>query len=325
MFSKHYVLLLAAGFAALVKGADVFVDGSSALAGYFHVPGLIIGLTIVAFGTSAPELAVSTSAALQGSNEIALSNVIGSNIFNLLCVLGICAIIYPLPVEQGVLKRDFPVSILATVLLLASCSSVFFGGHFMQYPADQEIGVITRPVGAVLLLLFSGYIAFLIHEAGESADQERKAESGSVWKCWVLIAAGLLLIVAGGKAVVFSAREIARAAGMSETLIGLTVVALGTSLPELATSIAAARKGETELAIGNVIGSNIFNLMLILGITSLIRPVSVNMASVYDLMILLFISVLSFVFSFTSGKIVCLEGITMVGIYAADMIFAVCR
>ncbi len=319
-----YLLLLVIGFAALVRGADVFVSGSSALARYFNVPDLIIGLTIVALGTSAPELAVSTSAALQGSNEIALSNVIGSNLFNLLCVLGICAIIYPLPVERSVLRRDFPFSIFATVLLLSACSSMFLRRPVLR-AADQEVGVISRNVGLMLLLLFAGYIAYLIYAARKNADEDAAGEKESLGKCAALIAAGLVMIAAGGKAVVYSAVEIARIAGLSETLIGLTIVALGTSLPELVTSIVAARKGETELAIGNVIGSNIFNLLFILGISSMIHPIAVNMASLCDLVILLFISVLSFFFSLSSRKIVWSEGLVMVGIYIADVAFAVIR
>ena len=248
--------LLAVGFVCLVKGADVFVGGSSALARNFNVPGLIIGLTIVALGTSAPEMAVSTVAALQGANEIALSNVVGSNIFNLLGVLGVCAVISPLPVDGIVLKRDFPFAILTTIIVLfISCGSVLFGGHFIGY----------------------------------------------------------------------SAKEIARAAGMTETLIGLTIVAIGTSLPELVTSAVAARKGETGMAIGNVIGSNIFNLLFILGVSALIHPVAINMASVYDLIILVGVSIISLSFAFTSRKISRMEGGFMLLIYAVDVMFAIVR
>ena len=160
------IVLLAIGFVCLVKGADIFVNGSSALARNFNVPGLIIGLTIVALGTSAPEMAVSTVASIQGSNEIALSNVVGSNIFNLLGVLGVCAIIFPLPVDRIVLKRDFPFAIITTIfLLLVSCGSVLFSGHFIQYSVDREVAVVTRPVGFILVAMFIGYIVFLILKA----------------------------------------------------------------------------------------------------------------------------------------------------------------
>lgn len=321
------ILLLIVGFVCLIKGADIFVEGSSQLARRFKVPGLIIGLTIVALGTSAPEMAVSTIAAIQGSNEIALSNVVGSNTFNLLAVLGICAIIFPLPVDKSVLKRDFPVSIVITVLvLIASCASVIFGGSFFQYTMDKEVGRVTRFIGLVLVLLFIIYIVVLIISAKRSSnDDEYDVPLQPLWKSILFIIVGLALIIAGGQAVVYSAKEIARMAGMSETLIGLTIVAVGTSLPELVTSIVAARKGETGMAIGNVIGSNIFNLLFILGVSALINPVAVNMASVYDMIILIVVSVITFVFALSSKKINRFEGIIMVLIYVADVVFAILR
>lgn len=322
------ILLLIVGFACLIKGADIFVEGSSQLARRFKVPGLIIGLTIVALGTSAPEMAVSTIAAIQGSNEIALSNVVGSNTFNLLAVLGICAIIFPLPVDKSVLKRDFPVSIVITVLvLIASCASVIFGGSFFQYTMDKEVGTVAGFIGLVLVLLFIIYIVVLIISAKRSAksDDENDEPLQPLWKSILFIIVGLVLIIAGGQAVVYSAKEIARMAGMSETLIGLTIVAVGTSLPELVTSIVAARKGETGMAIGNVIGSNIFNLLFILGVSALINPVAVNMASVYDMIILIVVSVITFVFALSSKKINRFEGIIMVLIYVADVVFAILR
>ncbi len=321
-------LILIAGFAALVKGADIFVSGSSSLARNFHVPSLIIGLTIVALGTSAPELAVSTSAAFQGSNEIALSNVIGSNIFNLLCVLGICAIISPLAVDKGVLIRDFPLCLVTTALLpLLACGPVLFGGNLMSYGVAQEAGTITRPIGLIFILIFVLYIGVLIYitKKQNSAPEEDEGEKVPVWKCALFIIVGLALIIAGGEAVVYSAKEIARAAGMTETLIGLTIVAVGTSLPELVTSIVAARKGETGLAIGNAIGSNLFNLLLILGVSALVHPISVNIASVYDMLILLGISTVAFIFSLSGKRIARLEGILMVALYVGDVCFAIFR
>lgn len=318
--------LLAVGFVCLVKGADVFVGGSSALARNFNVPGLIIGLTIVALGTSAPEMAVSTVAALQGANEIALSNVVGSNIFNLLGVLGVCAVISPLPVDGIVLKRDFPFAILTTIIVLfISCGSVLFGGHFIEYSVDREVAIVTRPIGFVLVIVFIGYIAFLIVKTRKNSSSDDDKNKEPMWKCIVFIAIGLVLIIAGGQVVVYSAKEIARAAGMTETLIGLTIVAIGTSLPELVTSAVAARKGETGMAIGNVIGSNIFNLLFILGVSALIHPVAINMASVYDLIILVGVSIISLSFAFTSRKISRMEGGFMLLIYAVDVMFAIVR
>ena len=320
------ILLLVIGFVCLVKGADIFVGGSSALARNFNVPGLIIGLTIVALGTSAPEMAVSVSAAVQGSNEIALSNVVGSNIFNLLVVLGMCAIISPLPVDGIVLKRDFPFAIITTVfLLLASCGSVLFNGQFIEYSMEQEIAVVSRPVAFILVAVFVGYIVFLILKARKDSSDDGQIGKEPMWKCLLYIVVGLGLIIAGGQVVVNSAKEIARAAGMTETLIGLTIVAMGTSLPELVTSAVAARKGETGMAIGNVIGSNIFNLLFILGTSALIHPVAINTASICDLVILVAVSGLAYLFAFTSRRIARVEGIFMLMLYAADVVFAILR
>lgn len=322
-----YLLLLVAGFAALMKGADLFVDGSSALAGNFKISKVIIGLTIVAMGTSAPELAVSTSAALQESNEIALSNVVGSNIFNLLFVLGICAIIYPVPVDKVILKRDIPISIVITVLLLLMTSSgVLFNKDFLQFKMNDIAGDVSRLTGIILLVVFFCYIFYLITDARRKRTEEEEPEENiPLWKCSVLILFGLVLIIGGGQAVVYGAKAVAQVFGMSETLIGLTIVAVGTSLPELVTSVVAARKGETGLAVGNVVGSNIFNILFILGISSTIHPIGVNVASVYDVIILIGVSILVFLFSMKGKVINRIEGIIMLLIYAADMVFAVIR
>lgn len=320
-----YLLLLAAGFSALMKGADLFVDGSSALAGNFNISKVIIGLTIVAMGTSAPELAVSTSAALQGSNEIALSNVVGSNIFNLLCVLGICAVIHPVPVDKVIQKRDIPISIVVTVLLLLMTSGRgLFKEDFLQIKMNGTAGSVSRITGIVLLAAFFCYILCLIMNAKKAGDEESQ-ENTPLWKCVVLILFGLILIIGGGQAVVYGAKAAAQAFGMSETLIGLTIVAVGTSLPELVTSVIAAKKGENGLAVGNVVGSNIFNVLFILGISSTINPIGVNTASVYDMVILIGISIMVLLFSMKGKVINRTEGIIMLLIYAADMVFAVFR
>lgn len=321
-----YLLLLVAGFAALMKGADLFVDGSSALAGNFKISKVIIGLTIVAMGTSAPELAVSTSAALQGSNEIALSNIVGSNIFNLLCVLGICAVIHPVPVEKVIQKRDIPISILITVLLLLMTSGgVLFHGKFIQIKMNEIAGSVGRLNGVVLLVIFFCYFFYLIINAKKKERDEEPEKNTPLWKCAVLIGVGLFFIIGGGQVVVYGAKAVAKAFGMSETLIGLTIVAVGTSLPELVTSVVAARKGETGLAVGNVVGSNIFNILFILGISSAIHPIGVNVASIYDMVILIGISILVFLFSVKGKVINRTEGIMMLLIYATDMVFAIIR
>ena len=341
LFVNLGILLI--GFVALIKGADFFVDGSAALAKRFGIPSVIIGLTIVALGTSAPELAVSTSAALQGSNEIALSNVVGSNIFNTLMVLGVCAIIHPVPVERVMLKGDFPFTLVGSLLLLLTSGFLalvganhtlvsneiksFLNGTLPEGAMDLNVGVVSRIVGIALIVMFAAYILYLIFASKDSTSEDDSEQEGvqTLGKSLLMIVFGLALIVAGGQAVVNSAKYIAAAAGMSETLIGLTVIALGTSLPELVTSIVAARKGETDLAVGNVVGSNIFNMMFILGISAMIHPVAVNMASMFDLMILIMISVLAFLFCANDGKIERKEGLVMVAVYAADMAFAILR
>ena len=319
------IIILIVGFIALIKGADWFVDGSSALAKTFHVSGLIIGLTIVAFGTSAPELAVSTLAAVQGSNEIAISNVVGSNIFNILFILGVCSLIHPVPVDAAITKRDYPVTVAVTVfVLVGTCFKQLISGAWLQMGVNEIAGVVSRFMAFVLLGLFIIYLGYLIIEAKKNPTKE-DAVMQPIWKSLLLILVGLGIVVAGGQAVVYASKEIARAFGMTETLIGLTIVAIGTSLPELVTSIVAARKGETGMAVGNVIGSNIFNMMFILGVSALIRPIAVNAATLCDLMILTAISVIAFWFSYTKREINRKEGIVMLLIYVADVIYAIIR
>ena len=319
------IVLLLIGFAALIKGADVFVDGSAALARTFRVPSVIIGLTIVALGTSAPELAVSTSAALAGANEIALSNVVGSNLFNLLMVLGVCALIRPLPIDRQILRRDYPLSVIVSVALFAAVGVALFTGQAsLSLPMAENVGMVSRPLGVILLALFVGYIVWLIISARKSRTEEPDEPPLPLWKSLLLLAVGVACIILGGQLVVNNAGEIAAAFGMSETLIGLTVVALGTSLPELVTSIVASRKGENGLAVGNVVGSNLFNLLFILGVSATIHPIAVNLASVLDLGILIAASVMVFIFGITK-KISRWEGAVMVLFYAATVTFAVVR
>lgn len=319
------IILLVAGFVALVKGADLFVDGSSSIAAIFKVPSVIIGLTIVALGTSAPELAVSTSAALKGSNEIALSNVVGSNIFNLLMVLGVCAVIKPLPITKVIKKRDFPLSIVVTaalfgVLALQMIGKVDFGAVKMS----DNVSEVSRIIGISLLVLFIIYIVVLIISAIKNKTEGEPTKTMSPLKSILFIIIGLTLIIAGGQFVVNSAKFIAAAFGMSETLIGLTVVAFGTSLPELVTSIVASKKGENELAVGNVVGSNIFNMMFILGISAALHPITVNFACMTDFAILIVASIMVFIFALRN-KINRVEGIVMILFYIATVVFAAVR
>ena len=277
-------------------------------------------------GTSAPELAVSTAAAIQGANEIALSNVVGSNIFNLLAVLGICAVLHPVPTDRPVLIRDFPISIIATlVVLIGSAGTAIFSGAFWGHQPSDAVGTVSRPLALILLLGFICYIAYLVIDARRHPQQEDAQEAMPMSRCAIMIVGGLILIVAGGEAVVTSAKAIAKMAGMSETLIGLTIVAVGTSLPELVTSVVAARKGETGLAVGNVIGSNVMNLLFVLGISAAINPMGINMASVYDMLILTGASLLTFVFLYTVRQIERWEGAILVGLYIADIAYAIVR
>ncbi len=309
-------LVLVVGFAALVKGADLFVDGSASVARKFHVSSLVIGLTIVAFGTSAPELAVSTTAAFNHSNEIALSNVVGSNIFNLLCVLGFCAVFSPIAISSDIIKRDFPFSIMATVLVL-----VFSGGLFLRDAGSGTVGMIGRTEGLILLIAFFAYMFTVVRNAMRNPQEEDSDEGAeiSLKKCILLMIAGIALIVLGGQAVVNSAKEIAYFFGMSETLVGLTIVAVGTSLPELVTSIVAAAKHENGLAMGNVVGSNLFNILFILGTTAVLNPLPVTYELAVNLVFLILISMLTFVFIITRKEISRAEGAVMAMLYIGQV------
>lgn len=319
------IVLLIAGFVALIKGADIFVDGSSSLAAIFKVPSVIIGLTIVAMGTSAPELAVSTSAAIKGSNEIALSNVVGSNIFNLLMVLGVCAVIMPVPIDNIIKKRDFPINIAITIVLFGALALPLIGKlDFGSVQMSDNVSGVSRLIGIILLVAFIAYITMLIIAAKKNRVESEPTKTMSPLKSVLFILLGIALIIAGGQFVVNSAKFIAAAFGMSETLIGLTVVAVGTSLPELVTSVVASKKGENGLAVGNVVGSNIFNLLLILGVSSTVHPIPVNFACMIDFAILAVITTLVYIFSMTN-KINRGEGIVMIMLYVGTVVFAALR
>lgn len=274
-------LLLIIGFFLLVKGADYFVEGSSAVARLLKVPSVVIGLTIVAMGTSAPEAAVSITAGLAGSNELALSNVIGSNLFNLVLIVGICALIRPFIVDQSIMKRDFPVAILSSILLL-----FFIRDNFLS-----------RIEGVILLILMAAYlIATVISAIRNPIDMDETAKYLPMHTSLLYILLGLAGIIVGGNLVVDNACRVAAAFGLSETLIGLTIVAIGTSLPELVTSITASRKGESGLALGNVVGSNIFNIMFILGMSSTLHPIAADGVAFTDILILIILTLIIYVF-----------------------------
>ena len=306
-------LWLIIGFVLLIKGADFFVEGSSGIAKAFKVPSMIIGLTIVAMGTSAPELSVSISAALQGSNAIAISNVIGSNIFNLIVVCGVCAMLSPLPIKKETLKSEFPIAIGAGVLLLVFVLN----------------GRLDRMEGIIFLVLFVLFLGWMVKSAlasrNNGEEEEDEIKSLPIWQCLIYIVGGLFAIVKGGDLVVASATDIARTFGLSETLIGLTIVAIGTSLPELVTSVVAAQKGEVEMAIGNVVGSNIFNILLILGVSSSIMPIPVLTEAIFDLALLTAMSMVVYVFGWSKQKINRMEGALMVGMYVLYSVYICMR
>ena len=316
-----YVLLVV-GFVLLIKGADFFVEGSSGIAKKLKVPSLIIGLTIVAMGTSLPECAVSVAASISGNNALAVSNVVGSNIFNLMVVCGFCAVITPLAVGKRTLKQEFPFSVLMAALLLV-----------LGY-----IGMSVGRIDGVILLIFFAFFMFwmvrsalkaraagIATDASEGADEIEKAKPIPVWLCLVYIVGGAVAIAFGGDMVVDSASAIAAAFGLSQNLIGLTIVAMGTSLPELVTSIVAARKNEVDMALGNVIGSNIFNILFVLGIAAAISPVAFVMENVIDIVILIVMSVMVLLFAWSKQKINRIEGAIMLLSYAGDMVYICMR
>ncbi len=320
-----YILLII-GFVLLIKGADFFVDGSSSVAKILKVPTIIIGLTVVAFGTSMPELSVSVTAALRGSNDLAVSNVLGSNIFNLLVVLGCCALVKPVAAKWSLLKKEFPFSILITVILLLVDSDF----SIMKILDGNQGFVLGRWAGLLFLILFVLYIYATVKSAlrsrAEAKDmEEEEYKTMSPLKSGVYIVIGLIGIVWGGNLVVDSASNIALTFGWSQTFIGLTIVALGTSLPELVTSVVAARKGENDLAVGNVVGSNIFNILLILGVSSFITPITLDVTAVYDTIILIIASIVVYVSAISKREIQRKEGILFLVCYVAFFLYVFMR
>lgn len=307
-------IVLVVSFVALIKGADFFVEGASSLAKKLGVSSVIIGLTVVAMGTSAPEAAVSISAGLQGSNEIALGNVIGSNLFNLLVVLGFCMLITQIPSSEETIKRDFPWNIIATVAIIAAI--VLF---------DTKI---TRLEGIALLVLFVTYMSYLVYKTikdRKPADEE--IAEISLTKSLLFLIGGLAFVIVGGDLVVDSATVIAKSWGVSDALIGLTIIAMGTSLPELVTSIVAAKKNECDMAIGNVIGSNLFNLLFVLGMSATISPIAIDLTSgiLIDAVVLLAVTVMMYIFSITGNKLQKFEGAAALLCYGGYLAYIITR
>lgn len=304
-------IFLLLGFVLLIKGADHFVEGSSSVAKALRIPSVVIGLTVVAMGTSAPELAVSVTAALTGNNDIAVGNVIGSNIFNLMVVAGVCGIILPMAVDPGILNKDFIFCIVISGILLA----------VMAFDLQ-----ISRIDGLALLGLFVYFIIQTVKKAlRERVEAQEETKKLSPAKSLLYIAGGIGAIILGGDMVVDSASRIASSFGLSQNLIALTIVSVGTSLPELVTSVVASGKGENGLALGNVIGSNIFNILMILGLSSFIHPIMITTQSLYDLMILIVFSAVVWFAARSQKEISRGEGIAILALYIGYMVYIILR
>lgn len=304
------VLCLLAGLALILPGANFLTDGAAALARRFRISPLVIGLTIVAFGTSAPELTVSVVSALHGSAELAIGNVVGSNIFNLLMIVGVTALVAPIAVTKGNLSKEIPLAILSSVVLLICGSDVWLG--------TGAENVLNRADGLLLLCFFAIFMGytFAIARDGVPGGAE-KLKMLPVWRCTLYIVGGLAALIGGGQLFVDGASGVARLLGVGESVIGLTLVALGTSLPELATSVVAALKKNPEIAIGNVLGSNLFNVFFVLGTSASISPLPLGNITPFDLFYLLGASLLLYLFGrfYKTRTITRAEGAVMVAAY----------
>ena len=321
------ILLLAVGFAFLVKGADFFVEGSSSIAKKLKVPPIIIGLTIVAMGTSLPETAVSVTASLVQNNELAVSNVVGSNIFNLMFVIGVCSILTPIMVQKATVVRDIPLSLGCALFLLV------LGVSGLGDKAGMTLG---HADGVIFLIVFAGYIFTMVRSAMKARAAGQKVEIEGVEECdnmkelsygksILFLIVGAAAIAFGGDLTVDTASRIAIELGMSQTLVGLTIVSIGTSLPELVTSVVAARKNEVDMAVGNAVGSNIFNILMVLGISSAISPVALIRENIIDIVLLMVFSVMVWIFAGTRKKIERKEGILMVVVYLVYCAYIIAR
>ena len=304
----EYVLLLV-GFVLLIKGADFFVEGSSSLARILRIPSVIIGLTIVAMGTSAPEASVSINAALAGSNDIAISNVVGSNIFNGLVVVGVCAVLAAFQTNKDILKRDMPLNICVSTILCL----MFLDGK------------LSRTEGILLLAGMVLYLCFMIRSALKNREPGADIQTLSLPVSLLYIVGGLAAVIFGGDLVVDKACIIARSWGVSQNFIGLTIIAVGTSLPELVTSIVATRKGDSSLALGNAIGSNLFNILFILGMSSVISPLHVLDESVIDCLLLTVSAVILYLFARSKKKMTRLEGAICILLYISYTAYLLIR
>lgn len=307
------ILLLILGGALVLFGADRLTDGATALARRFGVTEMVIGLTVVAFGTSLPEFVTSFMSTLKGSSDISIGNIVGSNIFNTLVIVGASALVYPIVIRKSTVTKDIPFAILASLVLLVVSFDVLLDGAVMN--------ILTRTDGLVMLGFFSVFMAYTFFMARNTEELSTSNESNvpvkqmPYWKIFLFIILGLAGLVLGGNLFVESACEIALSLGISETVVGLTIVAAGTSLPELATSVVAARKGSSAIAIGNVVGSNIFNIFFVMGMCATIAPMKVGNISYIDLALMLVSMLMLWGFSFSKRKIERWEGVLLVIVY----------
>lgn len=308
------IILIAIGIVAVLYGADRMTEGAVSLAQRIGISELVIGLTIVAIGTSAPELFVSLMSAIKGTPDMAVGNVVGSNTFNTLLITGMAAAVTPIAISRVTVKRDLPIAFVASIALILVC-------------LDKSIG---RLDAVALFVMFIAFIVMTVRNGAngnQSAEETASADgkpTRSAWLSVALIIAGLALLIVGSQVFVSNASQLATALGISQAVIGLTIVAGGTSLPELATSIVAARKGQSAIAIGNVLGSNVFNILMILGLTGIIQPMNIEGITLIDLAIMLGGMVVLWLFSFTKLKVERWEGFVLIAIFIAYMAWLLC-
>jgi cation:H+ antiporter len=309
------LVLLVLGFFLLIKGADVLVEGSASVAKKFGLSSLLIGLTVISFGTSAPELIVNIFAAISGSSDIGMGNIIGSNISNILLILGVSALICNLKVDESIIKKQIPFSVLSVVALFVLINSTLING------SGQD--GLSRSAGFILIFFFIIFLYYTFSLVNTDKSEGEVVKEMKTTKSLIFILIGIIGLFIGGKLIVDSASSLALAAGLSEAFIGLTIVALGTSLPELAASVIAARKKQIGMAIGNVIGSNIFNILWILGLTAIINPIEYNPMMNLDILFLVFVSILLFGLIYMGKRMhfTKKEGYILIGLYVAYIIF----
>lgn len=318
------IVLIIISLFVILKGADYLVDGASDFARWLKVSPILVGLTIVAFGTSLPELMVSLFAALNGSPDLSIGNIIGSNTFNILIIIGISAIIMPLAVRSRTLIYEFPFLIISAFMLL------LLGMDWFIF--QQQTFSLGRFDGVIFLLIFGFFLLYIFTTARSEQKNVHKQfaaeykNKNSLWKNSLLIVGGLAALIIGGRIFVMNAEKLAQLAGVSEAFIGLTIAAIGTSLPELATSAVAAWKKQSDIAIGNIVGSNIFNILFILGITSLIKPIPINPTMLAtDGIVMIVASLLFLVFATRDRKVVRMEGVVLITCYLAYVVYLVWR